>query len=132
MLKKVGEEDEDVDPFQWFGHSIQVYFRMIEKLIYLFLFMTILFIPVFYFYSQGGAYNDYDWTMINLSMGNLGHAEPVCISIYPSLEKQAHLTCKLGKISKLHAMGMVPSLTNTELVNFYYCSKFETSLKVKK
>jgi len=51
MRKKIGMEDEDVDPFESFGHGIQSYFKMMEELICVFFIISILFIPVMYLYS---------------------------------------------------------------------------------
>ena len=110
IRQKIGKNNEDVDPFQSLGHGIQSYFKMIETMIYLFTVFTILFIPVFYLYNNGRAFNEKDsFDYGTYSLGNLGHTEPICKHEY--FEKKDGITrfrCKKGKLSKLHAIGVIP------------------------
>ena len=50
--KKVNQEQEDEveDPFKVFGHGIVSYFRMMQLMMVLFVIMTLIFIPVMYYY----------------------------------------------------------------------------------
>ena len=64
--------DLDTDPFEDLGHGVVSYFRMIEVMACFFFIMTFLFIPVFYFYSQGHGYDILKGSSYHL--GNLGEA----------------------------------------------------------
>lgn len=98
------------DPFDIFGHGIISYFRMIESLICVFFVCSLLFIPVFYLYCTGGAFNSgSESPLALLTLGNLGHAETFCEHTYLSLNGVAHFHCTKGKISNLHFVGLMPS-----------------------
>ena len=60
--------------------------------------ITLLFVPVFYKYYQGTAFSE-ESILARLTLGNLGHAEPVCRHHYVTSDKADELTCKSGKLS---------------------------------
>ena len=72
--------DENKDPFNVFGHGIQSYFRMIRLILGAMAIISLLFVPIFYMYYNGGAFNDGEAAGGEVFMlGNLGHAESSCI-----------------------------------------------------
>ena len=72
-------------------------------MIYVFLLLTLLFIPVFYSYNEGGAFNKN--TILSLkqklflqaSLGNLGHSVATCYHQYIAIDHPFHIKCYKGK-----------------------------------
>jgi len=81
------EVGKQPDPFDVFGHGIKSYFRMMEMLMFVMVLISILFIPVFMMYRNGGAYREDDM-IASLTLGNIGHAENYCMHQFTSIESQ--------------------------------------------
>ena len=110
--KKAGEYK---DPFNVFGHGIQSYFRMIRLMLAVMAAISILFIPIFYMYYHGGAFNGSEGAGAAVCMlGNLGHAESSCVHQYISIQKKQQISCTTGKISGIMAFGLMPDTGTIE------------------
>ena len=91
-----------------FGHGIQAYFSLLKTLILLFTILTLLYIPIMYVYSQGGAF-DKDDPMIRLSLGNLGQASNQCIHQHSQHSGTTKKSCRTGELSDLIHVGFLSS-----------------------
>ena len=67
------------DPFDQFGHGIKSYFAMMKMLIWVFVVLTILFIPIESMYKGGGSYNRLEDSFHKITIGNLGHSDTKCL-----------------------------------------------------
>ena len=62
-----------------------------------------------YCYSQGDAFaGEHSSEILRFSLGNLGHAEPVCMHQFLQLFDPIEVSCKKGKISGFHGFGIIP------------------------
>lgn len=96
------------DPVNHFGFGIVSYFSLISTMIFLFLVLTIIHIPIIRAYS---SYNNYETEIQDrrfklLSLGNMGFAEPRCIHSGLSADKTI-LSCKTGQIHDIVDFGFL-------------------------
>lgn len=111
MLRETAAGTQAKDPFDKFGHGIQSYLRMLRMHIVVFFALTLLFLPVTYIYSQGGAFDGIaapNSFGASLTLGSLGHAGAVCVHEFTAKELPATLECRKGRISKLIHYGLMP------------------------
>ena len=72
-------------------------------MISVFCLLTLLFMPVFYYYYKGGAFNHNETLsskekiFLETSMGNLGHSVASCLHQYIAIDKPFHIKCYKGK-----------------------------------
>ena len=98
-----------------FGIGVTSYFVLIKIMIAVFLFLTLLFIPVFYYYNEGGAFNtnailsNREKFFLQNSMGNLGHSTATCLHQYRSIDEPFHIKCYKGKLTDIWHFGLMPS-----------------------
>ena len=92
-----------------FGHGIKTYFETMYTLMWVFLCLCILYIPVFGIYNAGGQlegltnYSDY-----NLMLGNLGMRKPLCFHQFLNLNQASTLKCSVGFLSAIEYVGVLP------------------------
>jgi hypothetical protein len=98
--RKVEEEDyEDDDPLNHYGYGLVSYFNLIKTMIFIFLILSLINIPVMMTYrryeSLSGDVTDRLFKIY--SMGNMGFSNTKCIHTNMLLD---HLTlkCKTGRI----------------------------------
>ena len=108
ILRETAAGTQVKDPFDKFGHGIQSYLRMLRMHIFVFFALTLLFLPVTYIYSQGGAFDGIATPGASLTLGSLGHAGAVCVHEFTAKELPATLECRKGRISKLIHYGLMP------------------------
>ena len=107
MIKKLGKDGEEIETFQSFGHGIQSYFKMLESFICMFFIFTIIVTPLIYLnLSKDVNGNDMNRA---LSIGSLGHSEPICLHKYLSISDNITFECHKGKLSELFAFGLMPN-----------------------
>ena len=72
-----------------------------------------------YYYHLGGAYDDLENNMLPMNLvakfarstlGNLGHAKPVCIHQFLETNVEIMHECNKGKISQLKYLGLLPTI----------------------
>jgi hypothetical protein len=72
--------------------------------------ITVLVIPILYFYSQGKAFENHNgYGLLMFSLGNLGQAESQCHHQFVGIDKEFEYNCQNGKISELVHFGLIPN-----------------------
>ena len=76
--QKVGQ-DKKYDPFNVFGHGIKAYVDLIQVLVFTFLALTLLYLPVLGMNTHGGGLQRHpDYWLKQFSLGNWGQKESKC------------------------------------------------------
>ena len=122
---------EDItDPFDVYGPGIKCYFGIIRRMLYFFIFASLILIPVFYFNLQGGAYKAQKYWLEKFSLGNLGQAHVECLFQYQGLDKNQNIRCNKGKISNLKYWGLNPKNGETK-EELDHCGHYNTHSAIK-
>jgi len=86
------------------------YFNMIRSLGWLFFVLTLVHLPLFYYYSNGnGITADANFLYTTFTVGNLGQAKAECEEV--SYGKPISLRCQSGSISHFTYYGVYDKLT---------------------
>lgn len=128
MIKKLGKDGEEIETFQSFGHGIQSYFKMLENFICMFFIFSIIVSPLIYLNLSKDVHG-HD-ILLGLSIGSLGHSEPICLQKYLSISDNIIFECNKGKLSELFAFGLMPN--PDDLGNSFehnYCSDVKLESK---
>lgn len=87
--------DSEIDPVNFMGFGIVSYFSLLKTLMFIFLVLTLVHIPVLRAYTSYTNYS-HDLEMSPpYSIGNLGFAEPKCVTVGMAASK-VYLSCKTG------------------------------------
>lgn len=99
--------DEGEDPLNALGYGIVSYFDMIKNLAKIFCILTILNIPLMYYYSQYDAYKSSKLGIISqFTLGNMGMAQTKCSNA--KLAGDAILMdCNTGVIESITYFGIL-------------------------
>ena len=103
-----------------FGIGVTSYFTLIKIMISVFLILTLLFIPVFFYYNDGGAFNNNaiisgrEKIFLQTSMGNLGHSVATCLHQYIAIDEPFRIKCNKGKLTPIWHFGLMPNLSERE------------------
>jgi hypothetical protein len=82
---------------------------MLENLFYLFCFLSIFAVGLAYYYNKHGHLTGAPFPYSNiaqLSLGNIGSAQAICLSQFLNLKKERTLSCEKGFISELVHYGV--------------------------
>lgn len=96
---RVEEADDDYDPYNMLGYGFQAYFKSLTLFSCVFILLTIIMLPAFYWYAQAGGLKLVTHGYYNsvFMLGNLGFNKAVCLSSYVQLDADpTTLTCEVG------------------------------------
>lgn len=109
---QVEELDDDYDPYNILGFGYQAYFSMLRILTWIFILITILMLPAFYWYAQAGGLKSVTHGYYNsvFMLGNLGFNKAVCESTYIQLQaSSSSVQCEIGLMSNIIFAGIIPN-----------------------
>jgi len=95
------------DPIAHLGYGAYSYFKILTRLMCLFLFVTILHIPIFKYYSSWNVPVDIKTAGNDsiYSLGNMGSAKTRC-ELAQVAAKHVFMGCKTGKITAITHFGL--------------------------
>lgn len=77
----------------------------------LFVLISIIMTPAFYFYSQSGvmvsATGAFKWATTYI-LGNMGFSRSICVSTLINIKTPKTISCDVGLISQLYSVGIIP------------------------
>ena len=91
------------------------YFESLRLFGWVFIFFTVLFAPVFYYYGKAAGLKLVSHGYFNsvMMLGNLGFKKAVCVSTYVTLPAtQVNFTCEMGTMTNLTYYGIIPASTS--------------------
>ncbi len=95
-------EDEEYDPYTQLGYGWGAYFKTLNVFGWVFLLLTVLMLPAFYYYTKAGGLKAVTHGYYNsvFMLGNFGFNKAVCIAQYVELNSQpTNLVCEIGEMS---------------------------------
>jgi hypothetical protein len=120
------EIENAFDPFDIFGFGIQAYFQTLRILIIAFSMCTIAAIPMMVMYSEGKGMSNMIGTsfMTDLSLGNLGQTQPVCVHQYLGMNFIQDIKCRNRQfLTEIKTFGIIPAGKRDQVVN--HCGSSE-------
>lgn len=108
----VEEADEDYNPYNQLGYGFQAYFDTLKIFGCLFVVLTIVMLPAFYYYAvHRGLYEvTHGYYNSVFMLGNMGFNKAVCVSSYVQLNANPiTLTCESGTVLNLVYAGILPN-----------------------
>ena len=116
----------DYDPYLQLGFGYQCYFGTLQTFGWVFLLISILISPVYYFYFERHGLESvtHGWYNTAFFAGNMGFNKAVCVSDYVQLGLYREMGCEVGKMSALKFTGVIPQNTSYSSTNynFGYCN----------
>jgi hypothetical protein len=100
----VEELEEDYDPYNMLGFGFQAYFSTLTIFGWVFVLMTLLMLPAFYWYAQVGGLKNVTHGYYNsvFMLGNFGFNKAVCDSTYVQLQStETQIACEIGVMSPI-------------------------------
>jgi len=94
---------------------------------WVFIFFTLLFAPVFYYYGKAAGLQLVSHGYFNsvMMLGNLGFNKAVCVSTYVTLPAtEVNFTCEMGTMTNLTYYGILPANSTFlgSVSNYAYCN----------
>ncbi len=119
----LGDAAAKENPIAKLGFGIVAYIDMLWCLIWTFTLYTVILLPTFIFFGEGGAYNSVPAAVkspyLDTYLGNLGYSSVQCASIPAKVEKLS-LSCPYGNVGKILDYGV-----NSNLNDKYVCVNTE-------
>lgn len=111
---RVEEADDDFDPYNQLGYGFTAYFKSLQIFAWVFLLLTIIMLPAFFWYGQAGGLLKVTHGYYNsiFMLGNLGFNKAVCLSSYVQLNADnTTLSCEMENMymSDLTYAGIIPN-----------------------
>ena len=100
--------NEDEDPINYLGFGIVSYFDLIKTMMFIFLILTLLHIPVMRIYASHNNFKEdtSEKFLRVLNIGNLGFSQTKCISSTLITDKII-MSCKTGMIADIVDFGFI-------------------------
>jgi hypothetical protein len=110
-----GPESKE-DPFNAFGFGILEYFKLLQALIYIYIVICIMLVPVWLKYYKGGALAGLRGStpLTELTLGNLGFATYKCANSFLQFDRASELSCDQGVMSPITYAGIYPHVTGVD------------------
>ena len=97
------------------GPGVSTYHQYLVMILSLFLFLTILHIPVMVYFRSFGYFDDDSGFILQHSLANMGFSKTRC-NIVPVLHgKEESISCKAGVISEVVDWGIKTKIEDREL-----------------
>lgn len=135
---RVEEADPNYDPYNQLGYGFQAYFSSLQIFGWVFVILTILLLPAFYYYAQAGGLQQVTHGYYNsvFMLGNMGFNKAVCFSSYvqlynPDLQaRQTEMTCEVGTMTNITYAGIIPAGIDYtwENVAYGYCNDWNNTV----
>lgn len=96
--------DEDEDPLGNYGYGVLSFFDLIRNLIYFFIILSLLYLPLMMYYSEWNGVQNANNADI-ASLQNFGEAETKCKQ-YQMNSRNINIGCQTGKIAEFTQIGL--------------------------
>jgi len=128
----IEETDPNYDPYSALGFGWQCYFNTLSSFTILFVILTIVMLPCFYYNAQVAGLKDVSRGYYNsvYMLGNLGFNKAVCASKYIGFTsaQPAFLKCEAGYMSDITYSGILASDLDYSWDNiaYGYCGSYDS------
>jgi hypothetical protein len=132
----IPDEDQDdhvdYDPYGQLGYGFEAYFETMNIFGWVFVLMSILFLPAFCYPASYGGLKTSSHGYYNsiFMLGNFGFSKQVCVSDYVQLDAPRLLGCEIGEMSQLKFVGLIPNNSDYMSSNmpYGYCASSDYTL----